>query len=417
MKKFVQQSFTLILLGIMFLSCEEESIDNSNITLDNNTELESVQEKYRVTLEDASLIAETIEFKRNGVALKNGNDRTTRRLLNTFSVPDQRDRDAFHIMNYRDGGFIILSADRRTEPVLAFSDSNSFEKSAEIPPALKAWLIDTSLYINSIRTNLVPAPQLNPRAWDKCSIEYAVGARYDDCENNCENTYIYKGPYIKTLWGQGEKGFPPYNQSLEDGGCEITSNGKYPTGCVATTIAQIAKHYKPTSNYNWNAMPLNNSNIHIGNLMKDIGESVNMNYSCSESFTGFGDLVQGLKSYGFSSVQSQNYNYSKVKQELSNGNAVILSALSKKEKGCKSWVPSWLCNLFKEPNYKGGHVWICDGYISSFYCSTGTSYLKFHMNWGLSGKYNGYYSFNGSWEPGGNGVSFIYNQKMVYNFN
>ena len=125
-------------------------------------------------------------------------------------------------------------------------------------------------------------------------------------------------------------------------------------------------------------------------------------------------LFPRLKSYGFSSVEYQNYNYSKEKQKLNNGNPVILTAYSKNVKDCKSWVPSWLC--FNK-TYNGGHVWICDGYISSYYCSTGNSYLKFHMNWGLSGQYNGFYNYNGKWELGNTGGSYNFDRKMIYNFN
>ena len=49
---------------------------------------------------------------------------------------DENKTPLFHVLNYAKGGFIIVSADLRTVPVLAFANEGSFE-TKEIPDGVK----------------------------------------------------------------------------------------------------------------------------------------------------------------------------------------------------------------------------------------------------------------------------------------
>ena len=117
-------------------------------------------------------------------------------------------------------------------------------------------------------------------------------------------------------------------------------------------------------------------------------------------------MLNGLYTFGFKSAKKSTYKYSKVKQQLGLSKPVLISSFSKKTQTCI--LPFWCINR----RYEGGHVWICDGYVSTYYCETGTSYLRFHMNWGVDGNYNGYYSFNGDWKI--SSANYKYKREMIY---
>src|SRR5690606_56312 len=98
-------------------------------------------------------------------------------------------------------------------------------------------------------------------------------------------TVVQYGPLLKTLWGQGV----PYNDKVTKTGCSNYSNGRAPTGCVATAIAQVARyHAYPSTKYKWSIMPNrlwasdkgSNGANEVAKLMKDIGDWVGMDYGC-----------------------------------------------------------------------------------------------------------------------------------------
>jgi len=47
----------------------------------------------------------------------------------------------FYVINYKEGGFLVISADNRISPILAFSDTGSFSSTpTEIIPPVQAWM-------------------------------------------------------------------------------------------------------------------------------------------------------------------------------------------------------------------------------------------------------------------------------------
>lgn len=175
------------------------------------------------------------------------------------------------------------------------------------------------------------------------------------------------------------------------------SCGKAYTGCNATALAQICKYYAyPASgledhcnslsplncvdynlaNYNYAVMPNNvtSANAEVATLMYDLGVAVDMNWSGTNSTSFFS-----------SSVLKRHYAYSPrmystaiflfpttadliagIKNELDNGRPVYAKG--------------------------GGHFYLIDGYNASD---------DFHMNFGWSGTYDGYYPINAVTNPAG----------------
>lgn len=267
-----------------------------------------------------------------------------------------------------DGGFIIVSNDDATTPILGYSDSGSFD-SNNMPDNLKAWLqgyADEIAWLQQHESTATTAPNKAPRRVGTHSI-----------------TTI--GPLLTTTWDQGS----PYNAS-----CPPDNNDKkYVTGCVATAMAQIMKYHQwpqeaaqPISSYNLPSKTFDWANMKnsytenytdaqktaVADLMLYCGRSVNMDYGFSSSGAITRDVVSALTTYfGYSTttkyVSRSYYSYANwtdlIYHELSQGRPVLYGGQST----------------------TNGHAFVCDGY--KYESNTDL----FHINWGWGGRSDGFF--------------------------
>lgn len=192
-------------------------------------------------------------------------------------------------------------------------------------------------------------------------------------------------PLLSTTWNQTCH-YNAQMPTVSTGG----SCGKAFTGYNATAMAQICKYYEyPISgfgnhcntnspsncadfslaNYDYSAMPNNvtSANINVATLMYDLGVSVDMNWSGTNSTSFFSSSV--LKEYfAYSPKMYSSATFlfpttadliEAIKLELDNGRPVYAKG--------------------------GGHFFLIDGYNLSD---------NFHMNFGWGGTYDGYYAIN-----------------------
>ncbi|MBC7861674.1 MAG: C10 family peptidase [Bacteroidia bacterium] len=196
------------------------------------------------------------------------------------------------------------------------------------------------------------------------------------------------GPLTTTNWNQGCY----YNDScpaISGGPC-----GKAYTGCGATALAMTMKYYNyPTSGrgsytytppgfaaqtanfagttYNWAAMPnsLSANNTNVAQIMYHSGVALDMGYGSSGSYCSFdaSNVLKQIFKYSLStrSVMKAMYTNTQwenlIKAEIDAGRVVYLNG--------------------------GSHFYLCDGYQTS-------PTLKFHINFGWGGSYNGYYDIH-----------------------
>ena len=203
------------------------------------------------------------------------------------------------------------------------------------------------------------------------------------------------------LYDQGE----PYNRL-----CPIVNGRRAVTGCVATAMAQIMRYYRYPScgigkvtysggnegaktidltNYpfDWSLIKANYNDSYskeegdaVAKLMLACGASLNMNYSADGSGTQTSGTVKAFKNhFGFSS-NIEHFD----SENASDPEGLILN--------------DWVYTI-REQHQQGypviyagspasgmsGHAFILDGYkvIDGVY--------YYHVNWGWSGAYNGYY--------------------------
>ncbi|WP_426329191.1 C10 family peptidase [Pedobacter sp. R-06] len=432
-----KQLTTLILLVFLF-GCAKEK---NNLEITNKI----LKDSNFVDLSTAKSIAIQESFntsKAKIMASKNTKASAKAKIIKqAFTIDPNKSEPSFYILNYDDGGFAIVSADKRAIPILAYADKGNFEVSEKInyPPGLVAWLQQTNDGITEIRKKNLKPTETIKKSWknllEKAPIvsnqkKLSLNGRRNElssvdlwnfpCDrfeegNQLSMIVAQVGPLLQTQWGQGTG----YNDLCPHMGCSNYSNGRAPTGCYATAIAQILRyHAKPSMfNFNWTGMSNNYGNADVQYLMSLVGQACSMDYGCDGSGATDGEAIMGLQTFGYGQSTAANYNYSKVKFDLNLGRPVILTG-GKQGK----W---WIFNSYEE-----GHAWVCDGYKDTymFECmltndprpEPGASpwmyifqvgYGHLSMNWGWNGSYNGWYAFD-NWNPAP-GYTFNYKKGMI----
>jgi len=383
-----------VLIGLFAYSCDLESL---------NTD----QDEYLVTEEEALSYVQNLLFssripRDTTTLILTKGDYTERKTIgNITSIYAEQRNPVFYIINFSEGGFVILSADKRMDPVLAYSYKNPFLRNHEAhPPGLVDWLEEIARIIIDIRQEKERPTEEVAKKWvallapiniDFLGILFCPG---DD--------YIAIKILLQTEWGQG----CGFNKNLADS-C-TSSCSRPPVGCVATAVAQIAKYHADRSNnwngtytlantairlgLNWAGMPLTgvNQNNHgdIPFLMADLGPLLKMDYSCSGSGANINDAHSTLRNnFPFSNATKRDLNsaadYSVVLNDIKNNRPVYMRGRTTKT----------------EENLKGeivktysGHAWVADGYSQMYDCEDGflNDYM-IHMNWGWGGSSDGFY--------------------------
>lgn len=397
---------SFLLLGIFFMiGCSNEKEDSNNLNGSINT-------KNKVPVETINLIAKNF-FKTSSLTGKGKQNKT---IKSSKEFKTSKKASAFYVVNYNEGGFLILAADDRVSPILAYSDSGDFKtQDNEIIPPVAYWIESQKNQVQSLINNNQTQSKELKKEWDVLKSNEVVQktsttSRIEPTDpKDCPDVTVIKGPLLTTVWGQGDG----YNNLLTlNCSYNYYLGYKAPTGCVATSMAQIMRYFQKPNTYVWSNMPNNgqysNGTYDIQLLMKNAGISVNMQYGCSSSGAVTANAAAALKNtFGYSAATFGGFNLSVVVQNLNYNKPVILTG------GTNSG-----------GNYVNGHAWVCDGYMqSTFYykddygnCTGGgvTYYPILHMNWGWDGQYNGYYSVS-NFNPGSN--TFNYQNQMLYNIN
>ena len=287
----------------------------------------------------------------------------------------------YYIFNYAEGGFTIVSAQKSSKPIIAYSFDNSFDPKST-NPALNAWMkcYETEIY-------LAAQPE------GKTSV--STLKKWEDLENNRlveQKSGSGVEPLLTSKWGQAAY----YNEFCP---MDNDASGYHtPTGCVATAMAQIMYYHRypetgvgnssytspygklsanyANTHYDYNAM--NDVSIRfsgaLATLMSHVGISLEMTYGPDGSSSSGTKIANAMKRY---------FNYSatiqlaeRVNYDTAGWKNLIKSQLDQRLPVTYSGSPS-----------KGGagHAWVCDGYDNRDY---------FHMNWGWDGSADGYYDID-----------------------
>ena len=396
--KYLKISFVSVVLSLLVFSCNDETLnpnlqeteDKSNTV---NIGAATQPEQFKVSATEAENSAINFLNEFYGGFSKNGRmiqmeqvvpvRKSTSTLKKSLEVNATEDDEIgfdtlFYAVNLSDGqGYVLVAADKRTDPIYAFVDNGSF-------------------YVDSL--------DQEEYAGIATFLDYAVETELEDIANYGDTVVsvskkslskawsisVKKSPLLDTRWGQGD----PYNHYC---------NGNK-TGCVATAIAQILSYYKTPGSVSWNgnSTSLNWSRImsdcksnsgrldmystptsalEVAGLMRMLGVAFDADYGSSSTSIDSKKALKKLGKMGVLNVGSLNdFDITKIQSALQNNRLVFARGYRTKRK------------LF---GYKNGHAWVYDGYINA--TQDGKFSFMVHCNWGWNGTANGYYiakSFN-----------------------
>jgi len=425
MKKLtvIKNLFLLALLTSAY--CCNESEDMLLNEIKNN------QDPFEVSIDDVNHIANnftsekyTIDFlkirKKSDLSSSKGVEGFKIKKIKNIKTIKENNKQLLHIINYDEGGFIILSGDKRSIPILAHSLTNNFDLDIEdTPSGVLKWLAFAKSQINEIKTKGFGSYKHIDQKWDDI-ISGKIGeinlSKYSSKDeepdpNDCEDEIIITvSPILKTTWDQGYG----FYESLPN--CSPTSSLKSFTGCLPLAMAQIMKANEHPTTYSWSNMANTYGTSTTQDFILDIFNSFDsrseLDYDCDgtsvDNDYDFSDIFK--TDYGYTSANwSNSYNYLTVKNDLLNGKPVILIGTDTSQN-----------------NY--AHAWVADGVRERGYCIFDSNgnwistvyYMDFHCNWGWGGNANGYFAINNfspTFSFGSTSISYDFNSnmKMAYN--
>lgn len=430
------------LLSLLFFACEPQEVFlDSSISPEITTRL--TKENKDISKDEALQVATKFTKQR----IKTKSAPTPIPIVDKITtVTGQDGSPALYIINYGEAeGFVIVSATKKYQPILAYAQSGRFNPN-DTQPGLHSWLEEqkaaiayqkgetpTSLstfqqmwteYEETPATTLLsasdnalkaPSPILAlthrmEEEWRNagyacyrlkeassimsssiyttfCSLAEAnANKAYDYMEyayilEKGTQTFTKVDTLLTTLWNQ----HPPYNELVK------TIDGKKaPAGCVAIALAQIMRYHEWPSTYDWKSMSDITANLQTQALIRDIGTAVNMKYGSDGSESNIDNALKALHStFGYSGNKI-DHDVDKVTRELKAHRPVYMRADTK-----KFLFITW-----------DGHAWVCDGLderiiYKEFYLqvispsaplqykqigtgpiSEGFTQSYYHMNWG-----------------------------------
>lgn len=279
--------------------------------------------------------------------------------------------NAYHIVQFKEG-WILISADDTSDPVIGYSTTGKFVADDEMPDNMRSWL---SARAHDI-IRIAATSTRRSAAWDTQDVVTRGSA--DAIE-----------PIIKVNWNQGKS----YNKY-----CPTIDGKATYVGCVAVGMAQamsvhqypqrpqgsftyvhkdvgtIYIDYDKESPYDWDKiMSGSDGKDELARLLYHVGVSLKMDYGTDGSGTQTAYIPAALqRNFGYStnSVFYSRASYTGDWKQL------LLNELREGRAVCYSGF---------DPKKSYGHCFNLDGYDGSAF---------FHVNWGWGGYGNSYFSID-----------------------
>ena len=351
-------------------------------------------------LSEVEEIARDIQFPKEGVSSLKSTGPVTKSICSIEEIKHSSGKTSMYVINYDEGGFILMSADKRTWPILAFSANNSFTFDEDSYPAgLKFWMNDAKEQMEAIQLSSNKQSREVENAWDHIlqSILSEVSSLKSVPVPDCyDHTVIYTvGPLVIPTWHQGD----PFNDKLPSINCNGTLFKAY-VGCLPLAVAMVMRYHEYPTNYNWSSMPYSSGTITTANFIDDIHDAIhdeNSNYpdyDCNGTDVS-SSIIDDVftDQFNYSNAIRADYNINNITSNISYDRPVIL--------------------IGYDEDY--GHAWVCDGFRRYTYytadCGSTSSY-HFHMVWGWGTDYIGWYQSN-DFTP--DTYNFNSDREMIYN--
>lgn len=334
---------------------------------------------------------------------------------NSISVEtlDESGTPLMYVINYKDGGFVIMGSTKNYYPVLAYSDKNSFTISPELN-GVSEWIEETKeaiiksealedtvkVTMQNLWKDFETGETFSPKGKKDRQLKSSRTSAEVACWNRCDELQMQYGgegwnflPLSQAQSILDQAGFPslyddlffgadfnhsPINASVfayknvyknEEIGPLLNTewhqnapfndlcNGK-PAGCGAIAVSQVMNFYKYPNSFslngyafNWDNIPVNpSSTSDQAALVRLAGNAINTHYNSFGAWATPGDLEDGLELLGYN-VSRHNHNFNTVETQLFNYERPVIMG------GNSNNIP-----LPLPLNYIGdSHYWVCDG--------------------------------------------------------
>jgi hypothetical protein len=291
------------------------------------------------------------------------------------------DLNTLNLIEVKPDGWLLLSADRKIEPVIGFSFTGKFEWPGEnIQNPMYNWI---RLYQEEIK-HIISDKFIKDRdVW-------ALAKESSFSKGTTATRQITVNPFMLVNWGQGSS----WNRF-----CPVDPKGpggRVYVGCVAVSMAQAMSIFKIPSkgqgshsynlplygtqyanfgntDYFWSLMSPDRANDYNALLLYHSAVSVNMNFGADGSGAQTSSIESALKKYFLFSQKilykrrtgtNQEWHELLIKQ-LTNGRPIVYAG--------------------DADDGESGHAFNIDGVLNSTY---------FHINWGWTGFNNGYFTLD-----------------------
>lgn len=290
--------------------------------------------------------------------------------------------DNLYAFNIDDGGFVIVSSDERTIPVLGYSDTGKIDWQ-HMPENMRKWLENYGTAIA------------------------ALGNKAFSRGEPTRSPHTAIAPLLTTQWDQYE----PYWKY-----CPEYEAGKALTGCVATAMAQVMNYHRwpneacekipaykypynkdtlsldelPPTTFDWELMKTDLTEV--AKLMQYCGHAVQMAYGEGVSVTDAAYTADALRLYF--NYDPNIYYANRTMYGIDEWEQLIYDELAASRPV-----------IYAGRAGDGGHCFVCDGYDGNG---------LFHINWGWNGKSDGYFALSvlNPYNTSGSGASSV---AMGYN--
>lgn len=351
-----------------------------------------------------------------------------------LTVENEQEQPILYVINLKeDKGFTVVSASTVETPILAYADTGKFNlENIEEHDGVNDWTAKKFVKIDYLINN--PQEIDTDVIYQWVALNPALDTQTVGTPNAMTVqtiSHFNYGPWLSTTWGQSySTNIVAYNNYVRFNNCP---QGTTPTGCVAVAMAQIMKfHNKPALT---NTMPnyVNSSNYtttgadNIAKFMQTIGQTVNMNYSCSASGASSNNAAIALYYYfGYSVSGVSDINKNTIANEILNSRPVYLDGCAERKiKSTPKKTGLFRFTIGKTTySYDRCHAWVADGLsgkILKVKYWVMTKYIALpdyiYMNWGWRGTYNGWYDYDnwGDEMHGNYSPNYQYKQHMIYN--
>lgn len=386
MKKMSFGWVLALYIGSMLISCSDESIiENRNDEI-SITELENNQ--YKVTVDEAKEVAVNFinAFKKVSSTRSRNVDienveviEVEEKVTRSIGLDEGIDTLFYAVNLSNNGGYVLVGADKRIEPIWGISDEGKFSMSIVEENPNFAYFLNLAVgkAVYDIKTNIASITSVNPRLED-----------YDGV--------IFANYSLNTKWGQGA----PYNMYCP---------GPY-TGCVAVAVSQILSHFPVIGNVSWSDNSSSGSaTLHwnqilndcfkydgkltlydtpqsaneIAHLMRYLGVVLKADYKDTGTSISSKDAINWINDWtSLTATSLKEYNENEVFMGTNAFSNKIV--YMRGNRGKKKFIGITI-------KYTGGHAWVADGSMTVRRKSDSRLVNLFHFNWGWNGNCNGYF--------------------------